>query len=207
MRLKTNGLSLKMSRGAKNGLPALILAPEFDTNTKTHIKKDVDFLASLLGAELEAEDVNNGPFRRVRIKAEGVEPFMLQSHTAQDTEFLDRLTGMPLLAEPADDSNPGCVIIRPDPAALSRPRPEDKYMHLSLDDLLDLAARRGIALPRNTLKADAKAVLAMHEKDPAKAQEMAKAVKPSKSQGRNREQVAEQGVSGGSAKATTYNEV
>lgn len=191
-----------MAKGAMSGLPAVVIN---GTEAKAGETKVGDFLASLIGSDLSAENANAGLYRRAVIRHGKNEIFIL-ANDKPDREFLDRFVSLPLVCEPSEESE-GAIVLRPDPSKLMKPKGEDKFDKLELDDLLDMAARRGLPMPRNALRADVAKVLAVYEEDEKKALEMAQQVKAVDTKVRSKERKLKTGVSGGQMEATTSNEV
>jgi hypothetical protein len=211
VKIKTPGhinLSIKMGKGNVSGLPAIILQATDDVNAVEGKKfRDREFLARFVGKTLSCENADEGGYRRLRVRGAGKDDmFILQANDENDKAFLDRMVGMALMCEDADEDGVRRIIVRPDPALIGKPRPTEKFTHLSLDDLLDTAARKGLNVPRNILRSDLEQIIALADEDPAKARLAAAEAKPALNAGRYKQKKNKQGVSGGDAQVTTFNE-
>lgn len=192
MKIKCNGVSMKMSMGMVEGMAAMAIAPERQC--------DEEFVVSMVGAKLNAENADDGLYRRISFRHAG-KLVIVQGQTEKDFDFLDRLAGMKLEAAPHGDC---AVVLRA--TSHSKAAAEagsGRYDEMSVDDMLDLAARRGLPVPRNVIKSDLAKILEIYEKDEVAAIQRARETKPQVN--KVKEKRHKKSIAGGMTESRSYN--
>lgn len=112
-----------------------------------------------------------------------------------DAAYLNQLMGHELLG--VNESAGGQMRLRllVDLKSAGKPRPKDKFSDRSVEDLLDMAARRNLNVPRNILRDDLEAILLTYEEDEDEARKLIEIARPAAAKSRHNEVKSQAGAS------------
>lgn len=109
----------------------------------------------------------------------GLAKLTLTAQDEKDKAFLNQFVGQPLICTVVTTDPYLRVAITPSLEALSKPQPGAKYKDHTVDDLLDIAARRGYeSVPRDALREDLIQLILTHDDgDKEAAEKISKSIR------------------------------
>lgn len=132
----------------------------------------------------------------------GLGAVILQAQSQTEVERLARMVGATLVCAAYPSGSHYQIKIMPDLKALMNPQ-QTPYDTMAVDDMMTVAAQKGIPVKRNVIKSDLKDILTTADTDIEAAREMAKQARPAVSTKRKNDR---QELPNGSGVMQTRNE-